>query len=298
VTLKYTGGVFAPPIVFIALISHGITRQRSLRVAVASGLALGLVGTGLTLWGDAIWAGVRFTTTSRRAMFPEPIWDLVLLVVQDVGILFVLALARGVVAVRMRRSVWTSLTVLALVAAASLLPLSQMRLGEAVSFEKHLAYSALFLAPLAGIALAAAGRRGPRMLGVFAMLFLLLLSGLSRSLFMYTLWPDTTSKPRLSVRDRPVRIVWKRRGGRESGGAEPFAAREPVLRAGSAAVPNPTIRHRGMVCLPIAVKDRFIDLVPSPRPAHHKVAGSSVADGQPTWCCLDVAFIRSVELRR
>ena len=117
---------------------------------------------------------------------PTSLSALVAYLVQDIGLLLVLALAGAALLARSSRS---TLLALALLGGAALLPLAQMRLGEDVSFEKHLGYSALFLAPLAGRALGGLTRRRLGGLLVVALVWTLGVTGLARSMAMYQ-WPD------------------------------------------------------------------------------------------------------------
>lgn len=188
-TFKYTGAAFIPPVLVIVALTNGMTGRALGRSLLGGAVAASLLAGGLLLWGHAIWPGIQFTTTSRKALFPAPLHQLLGYVAVDVGMLALLAVIGVFLVPRTPRSI---LLVLTMLAAAALLPASQIRLGEAVSFEKHLSYSALFLAPLAGLALARVRRRGPRMLGVFVLLFALCVSGLSRSRSMDIAWPDVS----------------------------------------------------------------------------------------------------------
>ena len=59
-----------------------------------------------------------------------------------------------------------------------------------MAFDQHLAYSALFLAPLAGFALARLSRRTWRLGPILLLLPVLVLFGASRSGAMYSTWAD------------------------------------------------------------------------------------------------------------
>lgn len=188
-TFKYTGAAFVPPILLVAFLVNGTTWRSLGRSLLAAATVVGLLAVGLTLWGHSIAAGIKFTTTGRAALFPAPLTQLMGYVALDVGVLGLLAIAGALIVRRTPRRLLITLTMLA---AAGLLPASQMLIREAVSFEKHLAYSALFLAPLAGLALSRLSRRLLRSLGVFLVLFTLCVGGLSRSMSMHNAWPDVS----------------------------------------------------------------------------------------------------------
>ncbi len=200
-TFKYTGAAFIPPVLFIVFLVNGARGRALIRTGVAAVSTVTLLGLGLLVWGRQIERGIKFTTTSRKALFPAPAGQLLGYVAQDIGLIFLLAIVGVFLVPRRPRLI---LMALAMLAAACILPASQLRLGEAVSFEKHLAYSALFLAPLAGVALSRLSRRGPRFLGVFAMLFIITVTGLSRSMSMYTLWPDVARVVQIITPDAPA----------------------------------------------------------------------------------------------
>ncbi|MBC7677517.1 MAG: hypothetical protein H7233_00770, partial [Pseudorhodobacter sp.] len=105
----------------------------------------------------------------------------------NVGLLTILAIMGSVRAAQLSRRL--GLTAAVLLAGAALLPMAQLRLGEAVSFDKHTAYSALFLAPLAGLALAGLSRGLLKLAPVLFLLLLSLVVGVSRSGTLYQGWP-------------------------------------------------------------------------------------------------------------
>ncbi|MDP9407435.1 MAG: glycosyltransferase family 39 protein [Actinomycetota bacterium] len=188
VTLKYTGSVFVPAVLALTFLSTRYLPRRVTRTAVAAGVAAALLGTGFAIWGESLLPGIVFTTAGREALSPAPTSQLLGYVARDVGPLLLLALAGAALTVR---SVRSGLLAAVFLGAAALLVVGQLRLGEAVSFEKHLAYSAVFLAPLAGRALSALSHRSLRALGVLAVLWVLLVAGLSRSHTLYQ-WPDVS----------------------------------------------------------------------------------------------------------
>lgn len=180
---KYTGFVFIPVVLAITLVG---SRRKPIRAFLAGAVAAFLLAVGYFLVGPEISDGIAFTTSQRNAIMPASLSDLATYLVQNIGLLVVLGLAGAALLARSARS---TLLVLALLAGAALLPLAQMRLGEYVSFEKHLGYSALFLAPLAGRALGGLTRRRLGGLLVVGLVWTLGVTGLARSMAMYQ-WPD------------------------------------------------------------------------------------------------------------
>jgi 4-amino-4-deoxy-L-arabinose transferase-like glycosyltransferase len=168
VTTKYTAYVFVPPVLALSCFSnYALLRSSTFREwrrtqlpwsRVGRALCIGLlVGCLLTLVylsaNHTTREALAFTTTSRHALSPTPRTELATITPSFVWPIFLAALLGLTWLVRARR--WTAvLWGVVLIGAALLLPLAQIRLGEGVSFPKHLAYSAAFLAPLAGWGLA------------------------------------------------------------------------------------------------------------------------------------------------
>jgi hypothetical protein len=180
---KYTGFVFIPVVLAITLVG---SRRKPIRPFLAGAVAAFILAVGYFLVGPEISDGIAFTTSQRSALMPASLSDLVAYLVHDIGLLLVLALAGAALLARSFRS---TLLTLALLSGGALLPLAQMRLGEYTSFEKHLGYSALFLAPLAGRALGSLVHRRLGGLLVVALVWILCVAGLARSWAMYQ-WPD------------------------------------------------------------------------------------------------------------
>lgn len=189
--VKYTGLAFVPVILALVLLggTRGPDRHQLRRVLTAAAVAAGTLGVLYLLWGDRVRDGILYTTAGREPLSPAPASLLVQYAVQDIGLLTVLALCGGLFVVRSPR--WT-LFLLAMFAGASGLLLSQLHLGEAMSFEKHTAYSALFLAPLAGRALAELARPTVPAVLLAAVMSLLLVSGVVRSYAMHHQWPEVS----------------------------------------------------------------------------------------------------------
>jgi hypothetical protein len=87
-----------------------------------------------------------------------------------------------------RRGAGPALLGLVLFGGGVAMPAGQSALGEGFSFEVHLAYSALFLAPLAGYALARLSRGTWKLLPVAGLMLTVLLFGVSRSEAMSSSW--------------------------------------------------------------------------------------------------------------
>lgn len=180
---KYTGFVFIPVVLAMTLVG---SQRRPLRVILAAAVTALVLALVYSLVGPSISGGIAFTTSQRTALMPASLSVLAAYLVQKIGLLLVLALAGAALLARSLRS---TLLTLVLLSGAALLPLAQMRLGEYVSFEKHLAYSALFLAPLAACALGSLVHRRLGRLLVVALVWTLGLTGLAGSWAMYQ-WPD------------------------------------------------------------------------------------------------------------
>jgi 4-amino-4-deoxy-L-arabinose transferase-like glycosyltransferase len=164
VATKYTAYVFVPSVLVLSTFKpYSMVHSTSLRTwlhphlpwkriarAVVAGLiAVGLVALGYLFTDATTRESLAFTTTGRNALSPTPRGDLVSTVPNFVWPTFFAALLGLVWLLRARR--WTAvLWGLLLIGTALLLPVAQIKLGEGVSFQKHLAYSAAFLAPLAG----------------------------------------------------------------------------------------------------------------------------------------------------
>lgn len=139
---KYTAGIFLPVVIAATLVLglHGARR------ALTSGLtAVALLATVSVVWGDGLSRDVAFTTTARDALSPASTGALLTLF--NDHMIFLLLLATISLVLMFRASSWRlPLLGTGLVLASAALPIGQLILGEAVSFEKHLAYSVLLLA--------------------------------------------------------------------------------------------------------------------------------------------------------
>jgi hypothetical protein len=189
---KYSAAPFLPVIVVLALLSHDSLRRSTGRAIAAA--ATGIAGLLAVYLPAAPWVtkGIEFTTASRVAENARSVEFLIEEFGRGVGLLLALTVIGAAVHVRSsRRSRRQLLLVPAMLAAGFALPLSQMRLHEYTSFDKHLTFAAIFFAPLAGQVL---GRRIVLASGVAAAVavYLLAVFSLERSEFISTEWPDST----------------------------------------------------------------------------------------------------------
>jgi hypothetical protein len=144
-------------------------------------------------WGETLGPGIEFTTSAREALGPTSRVVLVGMLMVTLGLVLALALSGalrpGPRALGRARTVLLNAVLLG---GGLALPLGQLHLGEGISFTKHLAYSALFLAPLAGLELAVMSRGMLRLLPVGVITAIALLVGWSGSATMYGQWVDVS----------------------------------------------------------------------------------------------------------
>lgn len=126
-----------------------VDRARAVRVGITATVTLAVLGGGYLLLDQRATDALKFTTTQRHALSPVPASELAARVPGYAAPIFLMAFV-GLFYLALSRRWLMALFGLAMIVTAFALPLAQMRLGEGVSFEKHLAYSALFLAPMAG----------------------------------------------------------------------------------------------------------------------------------------------------
>ncbi|WP_368827587.1 ArnT family glycosyltransferase [Kocuria cellulosilytica] len=186
--VKYTSAVFLPVVLAMVLVAAGrqTGRNRLVRFLTAALVTAVAIGLLYGLWGREVHDGIVLTTASREVLNPTPNSQLAGYFARDIGLLTLLALVGGYSLIRSLRS---ALLVLLLFTGAFALVLSHLHLGESVSFEKHLAYSALFLAPLAGRSLAYLAKSTMHMMLLAALMVVMLVSGTSRAGGMYQ-WPN------------------------------------------------------------------------------------------------------------
>jgi hypothetical protein len=192
--VKYTAILFVPVMLAVMVVANSSARWRRLGIATATALAALVVP--YLLWGEHVREDIVFTTTGRKALSPVPRAELVGILWGNVGLLITLAVIGAIALVASRRSRAALLGIGLLIAAAAL-PVSQIYLGEAVSFEKHLAYAALCFAPLVGYLLARV-RAVPLASVVSTMLVLIMvIIGGFRSIELFRSWLNV--EPALQV---------------------------------------------------------------------------------------------------
>ncbi len=152
VLAKYAALLFLPGILAL-LVIRSLQRLGWKRMLLRAGLAL----LSLALCACIAWllmdkdvlTGLSFTTTNRATFIRTPLLTLLTSIVTLIGCLFVLAFL-GLLF--MGRQTW--LTGLLLYGMGLLAPVYHLYKGEFVSLNKHMAFAAFFLMPLAGYATA------------------------------------------------------------------------------------------------------------------------------------------------
>jgi len=164
VATKYTAYAFVPSVLMLSMFSrysltHSTTFRQWLRphlpwqrIGRAALIGLTVVQSLLLIYlasNQTAREALAFTTTAREALSPTPRSQLAGITPDFIWPIFFAALLGLVWLIKAQR--WTAvLWGVGLIGTALLLPVAQIKLGEAVSFPKHLAYSAAFLTPLAG----------------------------------------------------------------------------------------------------------------------------------------------------
>ena len=187
VVVKYTAAAFLPAVLIAIALAGARGWSRGVLAGVTAG---GLLATAyVTLADDAVRQGIAFTTTAREAMSPTSTSFLVTSLLLDIGPIIALGVLGLVVLVAQREG---PLLGVVLLGAAALLPAAGLLLGEGVSFSKHTAYSAAFLAPVAGAGLAWLSRRTFAFGPVALILLLTLTVGALRAGALHREWVDVT----------------------------------------------------------------------------------------------------------
>jgi 4-amino-4-deoxy-L-arabinose transferase-like glycosyltransferase len=193
---KYAGAVYVPIVVALAVVVgfplYGWKVVRRGAFAIVGVLIMAF--SALELWGRSMIPGVQSTTSSRVVLISAPPSALVKEIATWVGPWLVLALLGGLF--RLRRQ-WALVAILLLGAVIG--PADQVRIGEATSLAKHVAFGMVFAAPLIGDLFARVLRKMPvfAAIAIPAALGLLGLSGLQYSHQFLTGW----------VNDAPLRPV-------------------------------------------------------------------------------------------
>jgi 4-amino-4-deoxy-L-arabinose transferase-like glycosyltransferase len=154
---KYGGVIYLP---IVALLAVGLAARRGKDVIVVARRATYMVAATavvlyalFTLWGESLRVGIISTTLSRAPINPASPPELVEQVGQWVGPWLLLAVVGAILS---RRS-WPVALVLLLGSVTA--PLQQIRIGEATSLAKHVAFGIIFAAPLIGFLMATLTRR-------------------------------------------------------------------------------------------------------------------------------------------
>jgi hypothetical protein len=166
----------------------------ALRGGVAAFVFGGLLLSGYCLWGSAIATGLEFTTTGRKALDPQPMHVLLQSLFYDIGLTYALAIC-GILLV-LGRGAWPkAILLVVMLGAGSVIQISSLRIHEFTSLDKHTAFTGLFCAVPAGVALAwALSQRGREKLVALAVIWLLLIDGMWRSNLEYS-WPSSIIEP-------------------------------------------------------------------------------------------------------
>jgi hypothetical protein len=200
---KYAGLAIVPFVLVITFLASLTAadqawRQNFLRavtrISVATVVLIGLLIAGYHLWGSGIAVGVKFTTTGRHALQPSSTSFLLRSLLYDIGITYVLAI--GGILLMLRRRLWNrAMLMVVMLCAGSVIQASSVRIHEFVSLDKHTAFTALFCAVPAAVALDwARSKRGRGVLTVVAVAWMLLLDGMWRSNLQYS-WPSSIMEP-------------------------------------------------------------------------------------------------------
>jgi 4-amino-4-deoxy-L-arabinose transferase-like glycosyltransferase len=203
VVTKYAGLALVPFVLLLTFVAHlegGRLKRRgnlapaALRATIAAFSFAGLLAAGYYQWGSGIAAGVKFTTTSRHALHPGPTWYLIESLMFDIGIACLLAI--GAIVLVLRRRAWgQAATMLIMLAGGLVIQASSVRIHEFTSLDKHTAFSGLFLAVPAAIALDwLLSKRGRTIVLALAIMWILLIDGMWRSNYQYS-WPDSVMSP-------------------------------------------------------------------------------------------------------
>ncbi|HYO17605.1 MAG TPA: glycosyltransferase family 39 protein [Dermatophilaceae bacterium] len=187
---KYAGAPLALAVLAIMVVTTRGSPRRPLVATLAFATTLAVAWDR---WSETLGPGISFTTSARVAMGPTPRIILVGTLLVTLGLLLVLALSGAFRPGPPHAGAWRAMALnVVLLGAGLALPLAQIRLGEGVSFGKHMAYSALFLAPLVGRELAAMSRGMLRLLPVGVVTAIALLVGWSGSAALYAQWVDVS----------------------------------------------------------------------------------------------------------
>lgn len=185
---KYAVAVYVPFVGLLAL-ATGWSRSRWRALAQAAAVVAMTAALGFAViewWNQNLIAGIRYTTTGRTALAPASRGVISREILFWVGAWLTVA----VIGALLRPSRWRLSAVLLVAAVVG--PLEQLRIGENLSLNKHVAFGLVFASPLIGDALARAITR-LRVVGAAVVALALAgsaLAGLHYSTQFLTAWPD------------------------------------------------------------------------------------------------------------
>jgi 4-amino-4-deoxy-L-arabinose transferase-like glycosyltransferase len=153
---KYAGAVYAPIVIAIAVVvGWPLYGWKIVRRGLFAGVAtLVICFSVIELWGRSMVPGIQSTTSSRTVLTPATGPFLLKEIGTWVGPWLALALLGALFRVRRQ-----PLLVALLLGASVIGPLDQVRIGEATSLAKHVAFGIVFAAPLIGDLFARGFRR-------------------------------------------------------------------------------------------------------------------------------------------
>jgi 4-amino-4-deoxy-L-arabinose transferase-like glycosyltransferase len=164
VASKYTAYVFVPSLLVLSCFSNyslvhsmgfrewarpQLPWNRIARALVTGVLTVSLLVLLYLTTNQTTRDALAFTTTARHALSPTPRGHLVGAIPDFIWPTMFAALL-GLLWLYKARRLNAVLWGVLLIGTSLLLPVAQIKLGEGVSYQKHMAYSAAFLAPLAG----------------------------------------------------------------------------------------------------------------------------------------------------
>jgi Dolichyl-phosphate-mannose-protein mannosyltransferase len=200
---KYTSLAVAPFVLLMTFLGVETTEhhrwrqdfpQALLRGCLATFVFAGLLIIGYHMWGSGIALGVKFTTTSRKALDPTKTSILLESLLYDIGLTFALAIS-GILLTLRQRSWGRVILMTVMLGAGSVIQVSSVRIHEFISLDKHTYFSGLFYAVPAAVALDwALSKRGRTTLAALAIIWLLFIDGLWRSSLQYS-WPASIIQP-------------------------------------------------------------------------------------------------------
>jgi hypothetical protein len=188
---KYVGLGFIPVIVVLAASRQQNWKWAVLRAEAVAATAGALVLAFFLPLYHQLYTGIKTTTAARVAQSPRSSGFLLAQAGRGIGILLILALV-GLAAMAVRRDFSALAAGTVMIGGGLAVPLSQLRIHEYTSFNKHLVFACLLLAPIAGQVLAVRARQAMRCATLALAGYLIVVFALSRSQSMFSEWPDTT----------------------------------------------------------------------------------------------------------